>query len=76
MFGSIRRSGYVYSDCGGGLEQGERVELCAARELQEESSNLFYISPDLLTKSVQIKNYVCFIIFVHSEQGIRTSDFN
>ncbi|KAL4473593.1 hypothetical protein ABPG74_022457 [Tetrahymena malaccensis] len=68
LFGSMRKSGFVYSDCGGGIGQSEQVVVGALRELQEESCNLFQFQQKHLTTYVQTKQYVCYNIFLNSLQ--------
>ncbi|KAL4503919.1 hypothetical protein ABPG72_022549 [Tetrahymena utriculariae] len=76
LFGSMRKSGFVYSDCGGGINSSEAVVLGALRELQEESCNLFLFQQNHLTTYVQTKQYICYNVFLNClQKDIRQSIF-
>lgn len=64
LFGSVRRSGFVFSDCGGSLSDNEDTAKCAQRELLEETANLVNLPTKVLTTWVKVKKYICYLVFV------------
>ena len=56
----------TYSDGGGNREHGENLQKTAARELKEESANMFRLSPNTLTdnNAVRHNNYVCYFLYI------------
>lgn len=73
----------VYTECGGNIDPGETMEICAQRELKEESLGLFRINisklaPRLKSIDSYQGKYTCFLAYVKGPQGIgiRSSDYD
>ena len=68
-----------YQDGGGNIDQGESPEMTALRELQEESANLFRLSPDSLQDCPVYDHqdkYRAYALGVHHPNGIQSAHYD
>jgi len=68
---------YVYEEGGGGKDPGEKPWITAARELKEESCNLFRLDKNKVQScpSILFRGYICYSVNIESDKGIFSKNY-